>query len=70
MQKYFTIFINDEPFNCHSSMSLLDLIYYLNIDINNIIVQYDYEVIDKSQFDFLFFKNNDYIEIITIVGGG
>ena len=67
---YLTIFINGDPFNCESSMSLSDILEYLNVDINSVVIQYNNEIIDKSRFDSLNFNNNDCIEVITIVGGG
>ena len=70
MSDYLTIFINGDPFNCDSSMSLFDILVYLNIDTKNIIVEYNKNIIDKLKFDCLYFKDNDSIEIITIVGGG
>nr|YP_010171052.1 Thiamine biosynthesis protein [Chondria tumulosa]QSD57193.1 Thiamine biosynthesis protein [Chondria tumulosa] len=70
MQTYLTIFINGEPFHCDSSMSLMNILYYLNINVDTIIIEYNKQIIDRDSFSSLFFKNNDSLEIITIVGGG
>nr|YP_010619751.1 thiamin biosynthesis protein S [Tayloriella tenebrosa]WAX03764.1 thiamin biosynthesis protein S [Tayloriella tenebrosa] len=70
MKHYFTIFINGDPFNCDFSMSLSDILRYLDIDVNNVIIEYNNDIINKIQFNSLFFKPQDSIEIITIVGGG
>nr|YP_010850915.1 thiamine biosynthesis protein S [Lophurella mutabilis]WGH13657.1 thiamine biosynthesis protein S [Lophurella mutabilis] len=70
MKHYFTILINGDPFNCHNSMSLFDILTYLDIDINNIVVEYNNDILDKTQFSSLSFKPNDCLEIISIVGGG
>nr|CRF40208.1 Thiamin biosynthesis protein S [Laurencia snackeyi] len=70
MQNYLTIFINGDPFNCDSSMSLTDILLYLNIDLDNVVVEYKDQIIDKKRFNTLFLKSNDSIELITIVGGG
>nr|YP_010618976.1 thiamin biosynthesis protein S [Deltalsia parasitica]WAX02989.1 thiamin biosynthesis protein S [Deltalsia parasitica] len=70
MNNYFTIFINGDPFNCDSSMSLFDILRYLDIDVNNVIIEYNNDIINKIQFNSLLFKPKDSIEIITIVGGG
>nr|YP_009399599.1 thiamin biosynthesis protein S [Dictyomenia sonderi]ARW69205.1 thiamin biosynthesis protein S [Dictyomenia sonderi] len=70
MNNYFTIFINGDPFNCDSSMSLLDILRYLDIDVNNVIIEYNNDIIHRIQFNSLLFKPKDAIEIITIVGGG
>nr|YP_009398781.1 thiamin biosynthesis protein S [Kuetzingia canaliculata]ARW67967.1 thiamin biosynthesis protein S [Kuetzingia canaliculata] len=70
MQTYFTIFVNGEPFNCCDSMSLQNVLWYLNFEISNIVVEYNNEIIDRNEFSSLFLRNEDRIEIITIVGGG
>lgn len=70
MQDYLTIFINGEPFHCNSNMSLTNVLLYLGINSNNIVVEHNQQIISKNKFNDLFFRNNDSIEIITIVGGG
>nr|YP_009393409.1 thiamin biosynthesis protein S [Symphyocladiella dendroidea]ARW61971.1 thiamin biosynthesis protein S [Symphyocladiella dendroidea] len=70
MKNYFTVFINGEPFNCDSSMSLSDILRYLDININNVIIEYNNDILNKIQFNSLSLKPKDSIEIITIVGGG
>nr|YP_009326623.1 conserved hypothetical plastid protein Ycf40 [Membranoptera platyphylla]AMJ16880.1 conserved hypothetical plastid protein Ycf40 [Membranoptera platyphylla] len=70
MEKYITVFINGEPFNFNDVMSLKDLLLYLNFNLNVVIVEYNKEIIADSNYDNIFFKTNDSIEVITIVGGG
>nr|YP_010904361.1 Thiamine biosynthesis protein [Catenella fusiformis]WCH57612.1 Thiamine biosynthesis protein [Catenella fusiformis] len=67
---YNTVTVNGEAFNCFNSMSLYDLILYLNFDLNTIIVEYNQEIIPNHKFDNLILKHQDKLEIITIVGGG
>lgn len=68
--RYNTVIVNGEPFNCYSSMSLYDLLIYLNFDIQRIVVEYNYKIIPSSQFNYVVVNHNDRLEIITIVGGG
>nr|ARW63818.1 thiamin biosynthesis protein S [Chondria sp. (in: red algae)] len=70
MQDYLTIFINGEPFHCDSHMSLANVLLYLGINRDNIVVEYNHQIISKNDFNNLSFKQNDSLEIITIVGGG
>nr|YP_009394435.1 thiamin biosynthesis protein S [Leptosiphonia brodiei]ARW62997.1 thiamin biosynthesis protein S [Leptosiphonia brodiei] len=70
MQNYLTIFINGSPFNCDSSMSLNDILNYLDININLVIIEYNHSIVEKQNFNSLYFRNNDSIEVISIVGGG
>jgi sulfur carrier protein len=68
--KYITIQINGEPFNCSYDMSVRDLIYYFNINSKLILIEYNTNVIYENQFNNILLKPNDKLEIITIVGGG
>nr|YP_009395473.1 thiamin biosynthesis protein S [Polysiphonia infestans]ARW64453.1 thiamin biosynthesis protein S [Polysiphonia infestans] len=70
MQNYLTIFINGDPFNCNVSMSLSDILNYLSIDMNLVVIEYNYSIIQRQDFSNLYFKNNDSIEVMSIVGGG
>lgn len=70
MKTYLTIFINGEPFHCDAHMSLANILSYLDFNINDIVVEYNQQIISKNYFNNLSFKDNDSIEIITIVGGG
>nr|QCI06449.1 Thiamin biosynthesis protein S [Dictyurus purpurascens] len=69
-EDYLTVFVNGQPFNCLNSMSIKDLLLYLNFDLNLIIVEYNHEIINSSCFDSFNLRMNDCIEVITIVGGG
>lgn len=70
MQNYLTIFINGSPFNCDSTMSLHDLLNYLSIDVNLVIIEYNHVILDMEDILYLYPQNNDSIEIISIAGGG
>ena len=70
MDKYLTLFINGDPFHYDSSMSLQSILLYLDFDPDSILVEYNNQIIDKRNFNALFFQHNDSIEIITAVGGG
>nr|YP_010865186.1 thiamine biosynthesis protein S [Campylaephora boydenii]WGT74169.1 thiamine biosynthesis protein S [Campylaephora boydenii] len=67
---YFKVLINGEPFNCESSMSIQDVLVYLNIDVYKVIVEYNTRVINYLQFEQILVQEGDTLEIITIVGGG
>lgn len=68
--QYNTVIINGEPFNCYSSMSLYDLLIYLNFDIQRIVVEHNYKIIPSCEFNYVCVNHNDRLEVITIVGGG
>nr|YP_009390040.1 thiamine biosynthesis protein S [Sheathia arcuata]ART65406.1 thiamine biosynthesis protein S [Sheathia arcuata] len=67
---YITIQINGEPFNCPNNMSIYDLICYFDINSKLVLVEYNKDMIYDNQFIDILLKQNDKLEIITIVGGG
>ena len=67
---YFKVLINGEPFNCDASMSIRDVLVYLNIDVHTVIIEYNTKVVNYLQFDQILMQEGDILEIITIVGGG
>ena len=67
---YNTIFINGDPFNCSSYMSLYDLLVYVDFDVHCIVVERNKQIIPTSDFSKVWLVNQDALEIITIVGGG
>ena len=69
-KEYYKIIVNGEPFNCFKSMSLKDILIYLDINTQEVVVEYNQVIINLSQFDQIFVSPNDCLEIITIVGGG
>nr|YP_009392570.1 thiamin biosynthesis protein S [Caloglossa monosticha]ARW61132.1 thiamin biosynthesis protein S [Caloglossa monosticha] len=70
MEDYITVYINGEPFNCESDMSLKSLLLYLEFNLKATIVEYNSKIVELSQYSNIFLHTNDSIEIITIVGGG
>nr|YP_009315027.1 Thiamin biosynthesis protein S [Scinaia undulata]SCW23482.1 Thiamin biosynthesis protein S [Scinaia undulata] len=68
--QYLVIQINGKPFCCESSMSIEELLSYLNISIELNLIEYNREILSSSQLHHTFIKSNDQLEIITVVGGG
>nr|YP_009488664.1 Ycf40 [Grateloupia filicina]AWD77433.1 Ycf40 [Grateloupia filicina]BCB14988.1 Ycf40 [Grateloupia asiatica] len=68
--KYNTVFVNGQAFNCYQSMSLKDLLIYLDFNTDFIAVEYNNEILDNSCFHNTFMQPQDTIDVITIVGGG
>lgn len=68
--QYLKITINGKPFNCYSSMSIEDVLLHLNIDLHQVIIEYNRQVINVLEFNNILVEEGDALEIITIVGGG
>ncbi|MFT4967432.1 MAG: thiamine biosynthesis protein ThiS [Candidatus Deianiraeaceae bacterium] len=53
-----------------NSKTLGSLIQEYNLSLNKIAIEYNGEVIPKSQLDNYIIQSNSSVEIITFVGGG
>nr|QCI05128.1 Thiamin biosynthesis protein S [Centroceras clavulatum] len=67
---YFKIIINGKPFNCSASMSIKDILIYLDIDLHKVVIEYNKIIVNHLQFNQILVQEGDNLEIITIVGGG
>nr|YP_009296802.1 hypothetical protein Bangp_063 [Bangiopsis subsimplex]AOM66145.1 hypothetical protein Bangp_063 [Bangiopsis subsimplex]ARO90495.1 thiamine biosynthesis protein [Bangiopsis subsimplex] len=65
-----TVLVNGEPFICISGISLASLLNYLDFDFRHIVVEYNSEIIKRDKLSSVYIKQNDVVEIVTIVGGG
>ena len=66
--KYF--FLNGQEYYIEHNLSILNLIHYFNYSTSLLILEYNHFIYTKEKWPGTFIKNNDNIEIITIVGGG
>lgn len=68
--EYYPVCINGEIFNCLASMSLQDILLYLNFNLNLVIVEYNQQIINREEWSNIFLNIHDSLEVITITGGG
>lgn len=66
--KYF--FLNGQKYFTKSELTLLDLINYFNYNTSLFVLEYNSLICNKKKWNQIRIKNNDKIEIVTIVGGG
>jgi len=65
-----SVLINGQSNNIAEGTSLLTLLEKLDIDPGRVAVEYNMEIVNKSNFNDTVLKENDTLEIITFVGGG
>jgi thiamine biosynthesis protein ThiS len=63
-------FVNGHEFYTDVDITLSDLITYLNYTASLFVLEYNNSICNKIQWNKIFIKNKDKIEIVTIVGGG
>jgi sulfur carrier protein len=66
--KYF--FLNGQQYLVDSELTILDLITYFNYNTSLFVLEYNRVICNQKNWNQIQIKNNDKIEIVTIVGGG
>lgn len=66
--KYF--FLNGQQYFTESELTILELIKYFNYNTSILVLEYNTLVCNEKNWNHIYIKNNDKIEMITIVGGG
>nr|AYR06390.1 thiamine biosynthesis protein S [Rhodogorgon sp.] len=67
---YITIQLNGEPLNCFSTMSLKDILKYLDFQLDLVVIEYNSRIIQLNDLDHILLSSGDIVEVLTIVGGG
>jgi len=68
--KNINIYINGESKQIKGELSVLSLLKLLNLNKDNIAVEINREIINKSNYNAYIIKENDRIEIVNFIGGG
>ena len=66
--KYF--FLNGHKYFIKNKITVLELLNYFNYNKSLLVLEYNNLIYNKKYWNTTFIKNNDRIEIVTIVGGG
>lgn len=67
---YITLKMNGEPFTCQQNLSVQDILDYLHLNKEHIIIEHNQEIIEYQKINQIILKQGDELELITIVGGG
>lgn len=70
MNKKTKFFLNGEKFFSTETLTLFDAITYFNYNSALLVLEYNYFLCPRENWNSIFIKNKDKIEIVTIVGGG
>lgn len=66
--KYF--FLNGQKYSTDQKLTILELLRYFNYNSSLLVLEYNNLICNKKKWNDIYIKNNDKIEIVTIVGGG
>jgi sulfur carrier protein len=70
MVKFKKFFLNSQEYSTEYNITLLNLVNYFNYNDSLLVLEYNNTICNKKNWHKFFIKNNDKIEIVTIVGGG
>ena len=63
-------FLNGQKYSTSYNLTILDLLQYFGYKKSLLVVEYNHFICSKRDWNKTFIRNNDKIEIVTIVGGG
>ena len=70
MNQIHPFFLNGQKYTTTYKATISDLIDYFGYNQSLLVVEYNQFICHKTEWDKIFIKKNDKIEIVTIVGGG
>lgn len=65
-----TFFLNGQEYFIQKNITICELLNYFGYNLSVLVVEHNNFIRPKSKWGKIYVKNNDYIEIVTIVGGG
>lgn len=63
-------FLNGHEYYTEHDFTILEIIKYFNFNTSLLVLEYNNLICDKKNWSQIILKNNDKIELVTIVGGG
>jgi sulfur carrier protein len=70
MSKLKNFILNGHQYCTESEITIFELMKYFNYNTFLLVLEYNNLICAKKNWDKIRIKNNDRIEIVTIVGGG
>ena len=62
--------LNGEKYDSKQMINILELVNYFNYNKSLLVLEYNNLICNKKDWNKISIKDNDKIEIVTIVGGG
>ena len=70
MHEVKNFYLNGQEYLTQDDITLFELLTYFNYNFSLLVLEYNNLICNKNAWGNIFIKNNDKIEIVTIVGGG
>jgi thiamine biosynthesis protein ThiS len=66
--KYFSL--NGQKYSTRQTINLFDIVNYFNYNGSLLVLEYNNLICTKTNWKKIYIKDQDTIELVTIVGGG
>ena len=70
MSELKSFLLNGEKYYSKRNINVLELVNYFNYNTSLLVLEYNNLICNKKDWNKISIKDNDKIEIVTIVGGG
>ena len=70
MSEIKSFLLNGEKYYSKRNINVLELVNYFNYNTSLLVLEYNNLICNKKDWNKISIKDNDKIEIVTIVGGG
>lgn len=70
MSKVIKFFLNGQKYYTSNNITIFDLIHYFNCNSYLLVLEYNNLICNQKNWNRILVKEDDKIEIVTIVGGG
>jgi len=70
MPKLKSFILNDQKYYVNEPLNIFDLIQYFRYNLDLLVIEYNYLICEKKNWQKIFINEGDKIEVVTIVGGG
>lgn len=70
MSQVIKFFLNGEQYYISNELTISKLMEYFNYNRSLLVLEYNNLICNKENWSEILLRNNDKIEIVTIVGGG
>ena len=62
--------LNKKQYTVDEDITLIDLLIKLKMPEQSVVATINDEIIEQAEFDKIYLKNNDDVELFSFVGGG
>ena len=63
-------YLNGQEYFVNSNLTILEIVTYFNYNTSLLVLEYNSQICNRTNWHKIYLTDKDKIEIVTIVGGG